>query len=581
MRLSNELTDVVLTAGGRDFACHKTVLAAGSPYFKAMFTGSLQENELHRVTLKEVDPVMLGCVIDYLYTSHIQITTDNVQDLLIASDFFLLKCLVHACTDFLKRQLHVDNCVEIHKFAEERGCPELTHAALRFVLRNFADVSRTDGFLQCSADDIKIYVSHDNLQIASEKALYNMLQRWLNFDLVNRKAKFPELLKLVRLVYCPFDKLLDIQREPTVQSCQECIEVVKLARNCLNDVEVKPREWIKPRKSTNLANMLVVLGGVQADRTVHRSSLLTYCCDPKEGFMHWSKLAVMPYSLNSAVMYDVASLANDIYVTGGYEGSVGGGAIASVWRYDTQKDTWDGENSLQCARYKHASAVMKGKLYILGGFDGTHKLNHMEVFDPDKKEWTTKEPMIEPVAFPTATAWNEKLYVIGGLKEDDSIYEWMQCYDLQSESWSVIKTLQIQTKGCLSVLLNDLIYLVGGRTKDVHVYDPAADKTLQVAPLNCIHMCTGITVMEGKIYIIGGDNLKDRSWDVVECYDPSTNTWTEEGNMPLSLYWHGVVSLVKDVRLLEWPRDWPKDMSAGPFMLYRGYGERDVSFDPR
>ncbi len=48
------------------------------------------------------------------------------------------------------------------------------------------------------------------------------------------------------------------------------------------------------------------------------------------------------------------------------------------------------------------------------------------------------------------------------------------------------------------MLLNDLIYMVGGRTKDVHVYDPAADKTLQVAPLNDIHMCTGVTVMEGK-----------------------------------------------------------------------------------
>ena len=90
----------------------------------------------------------------------------------------------------------------------------------------------------------------------------------------------------------------------------------------------------------------------------------------------------------------------------------------------------------------------------------------------------------------------------------------------------------------------------------------------------------------GKIYVVGGDNLTDQSnnsWDVIECYDPSTNTWTKEGRMPLSLYWHGVASLVKNVTHLEWPRDWPKDMSAsmGPFMMYRGYGERDVRYDPR
>ena len=214
---------------------------------------------------------MLGNVIDYLYTSHIQITTDNVQDLLIASDFFLLKCLVHACSDFLKRQLHTENCVEIHRFAEERGCTELGKAALRFVLRNFTDVSRTDGFLQCDADLLKIYLCQDNLQIASEKALYSMLQRWVDADFTQRSRRFPELLRLVRLVYCPFVSLTEIQREPAIQSSRECLDVVKLARDCMKDVQVLPQEWTRPRKSTNLANVVVVMGGVQADRTAHKS----------------------------------------------------------------------------------------------------------------------------------------------------------------------------------------------------------------------------------------------------------------------------------------------------------------------
>ena len=66
MRLGNELTDIVLTAEGRDFACHRTVLAAGSPYFKAMFTGSLQENELHNVTLQVKLPSDSFLILDYL-----------------------------------------------------------------------------------------------------------------------------------------------------------------------------------------------------------------------------------------------------------------------------------------------------------------------------------------------------------------------------------------------------------------------------------------------------------------------------------------------------------------------------------
>ena len=55
--------------------------------------------------------------------------------------------------------------------------------------------------------------------------------------------------------------------------------------------------------------------------------------------------------------------------------------------------------------------------------------------------------MTVAVAFPTTTSWNDRLYVIGGLRQDDSIYEWMQCYDVNTASWSVIKTLQLQSKG--------------------------------------------------------------------------------------------------------------------------------------
>ena len=38
-----ELTDVDIIVNHRIFKCHKNVLAAQSPYFNVMFTGSLKE----------------------------------------------------------------------------------------------------------------------------------------------------------------------------------------------------------------------------------------------------------------------------------------------------------------------------------------------------------------------------------------------------------------------------------------------------------------------------------------------------------------------------------------------------------
>lgn len=54
MRTHHMLTDVVLEVKQERFHAHKIVLSAGSPYFKAMFTGGLKESEMSRVRLEGV-----------------------------------------------------------------------------------------------------------------------------------------------------------------------------------------------------------------------------------------------------------------------------------------------------------------------------------------------------------------------------------------------------------------------------------------------------------------------------------------------------------------------------------------------
>ena len=51
---------------------HKMVLAACSPYFYAMFTG-FTERESSRVTLQGLDPEALQTLVDYVYTSLVEV----------------------------------------------------------------------------------------------------------------------------------------------------------------------------------------------------------------------------------------------------------------------------------------------------------------------------------------------------------------------------------------------------------------------------------------------------------------------------------------------------------------------------
>lgn len=65
-------------ADGVEIPGHKMVLASCSPYFYAMFT-SFEESKQDRITLQGVDNYALSLLVDYVYTSEVHVTEENVQ----------------------------------------------------------------------------------------------------------------------------------------------------------------------------------------------------------------------------------------------------------------------------------------------------------------------------------------------------------------------------------------------------------------------------------------------------------------------------------------------------------------------
>lgn len=68
------LCDVTLIANTVEIPAHKMVLAACSPYFYAMFS-SFEESRQDRIVIQEVDHYALELLVEYSYTSEIQVRT--------------------------------------------------------------------------------------------------------------------------------------------------------------------------------------------------------------------------------------------------------------------------------------------------------------------------------------------------------------------------------------------------------------------------------------------------------------------------------------------------------------------------
>lgn len=75
----NLLCDVTIVVDTTEISAHKVVLSSCSQYFYAMFTGDLAEAKSDRITLQEIDPKALIQLIDFVYTSEIHVTEENVQ----------------------------------------------------------------------------------------------------------------------------------------------------------------------------------------------------------------------------------------------------------------------------------------------------------------------------------------------------------------------------------------------------------------------------------------------------------------------------------------------------------------------
>ena len=65
-----EFVDVTLCVEGREFSCHKNVLAISSPFFMAMFSSDMVESSQEKITLKELDSLTMELVLDYIYTGN-------------------------------------------------------------------------------------------------------------------------------------------------------------------------------------------------------------------------------------------------------------------------------------------------------------------------------------------------------------------------------------------------------------------------------------------------------------------------------------------------------------------------------
>lgn len=91
-----------------------------------------------------------------------------------------------------------------------------------------------------------------------------------------------------------------------------------------------------------------------------------------------------------------------------------GDSLCTVESYDPSTGKWQKAQPMSMLRSRLGVAVLHGKLYACGGYNGTERLSTVEVLDPLRKIWHKVSPMHCKRSALGATALGKVIYVCGG-----------------------------------------------------------------------------------------------------------------------------------------------------------------------
>ncbi|KAK9686478.1 MATH domain [Popillia japonica] len=143
---NQKFSDVTLSVAGREFQAHKSILAARSPVFQAMFEHEMEERKHNRVDITDVDHEVLREMLRFIYTGKASNLEKMADDLLAAADKYALERLKVMCEEALCTNLSIENAAEILILADLHSADQLKAQAIDFINTHATDVMETPGW---------------------------------------------------------------------------------------------------------------------------------------------------------------------------------------------------------------------------------------------------------------------------------------------------------------------------------------------------------------------------------------------------------------------------------------------------
>jgi hypothetical protein len=157
--------------------------------------------------------------------------------------------------------------------------------------------------------------------------------------------------------------------------------------------------------------------------------------------------------------------------------------------------------------------------------------------------WQTLTPMPFSLSFPVVVVLKGDIHVMGGGASGGATDMHLR-YKPSTGVWDTLAPVPYQAQQPAGCVLNNKIHFCGGGfpnsgtpLKKHYYYDLDSNKWFTAAELPVAAVIHKAVSLDGKMYVMTGQPNKQ----LMEYYDPGTNTWTQLNPLPDANFWYGSV----------------------------------------
>lgn len=176
---------------------HRLVMMSSSDYFRARLGPDFEDGKKDEFVISNTDGPTLKAIIGFCYSGKIQISVDNIMQIIDTASHTGLDRIERKCEQFWIENLQESNCLEIFEAADKYSLKDLRKTSFEFICENFEALDGSE--LQKVKVSIFSELLRNGQVKAREEFIFERLVEWAGYHETTRAKHIPDLFKSIRL----------------------------------------------------------------------------------------------------------------------------------------------------------------------------------------------------------------------------------------------------------------------------------------------------------------------------------------------------------------------------------------------